>query len=231
MNRSLAIGINSDRAFWIALGAALFLHAMLLLIPTGPQRVIPSHPSKPINVSLTQWVPGSAPLGSPSPERLPDPIENPSPKSIDPPLQKADPGENEVKTTPDPEPASVNVTYLLSRQFDYRTATEPFAKPQPESIEEADFYFRERTTLADVLPKPSIQLPFEDTRIYLVDSYGPGLSGSLDRFFDNATLPFGFTTKSGTRVQCAWILVVAGCAWGPAELFYNGQKARRRHAD
>lgn len=74
-------------------------------------------------------------------------------------------------------------------------------------------------------PTP-LKLPFEDTRIYLVDSYDAGLGGSIERFFDKATVPFGWTTKGGTRIQCAWLMIIAGCSWGDKELFYR--KARRR---
>ena len=27
----------------------------------------------------------------------------------------------------------------------------------------------------------------------------------------------------GTRVQCAWIVIVAGCAWGPADYWHGDQ--------
>ena len=83
--------------------------------------------------------------------------------------------------------------------------------------------------LEEVLKQPSLQLPFRDTRIDLVDSYDPGFVGGVEKFFDTVTVPFGFTTKNNTRVQCAWILVLAGCAWGDASSYYNAQtRARKR---
>lgn len=81
--------------------------------------------------------------------------------------------------------------------------------------------------LANSLRVPTpIQLPFVDTRIYLVDSYDAGIGGSVERFFDSVTVPFGWTTEGGLRVQCAWMMIIAGCTWGDKELFYR--KAERR---
>ena len=78
-----------------------------------------------------------------------------------------------------------------------------------------------------MLNSPSLQLPFADKRIYLVDSYSPGFGGSVERFFDNVTVPFGWTTNNNTRVQCAWVLVFAGCNWGHVSLFHREAKRRK----
>jgi hypothetical protein len=41
-------------------------------------------------------------------------------------------------------------------------------------------------------------------------------------------VPFGFTTKNNTRVQCVWVLVFAGCGWGHKTLFYRPAKHREK---
>ena len=97
-----------------------------------------------------------------------------------------------------------------------------------QPTERPDYYVRYRPALDDVLNEPSVQLPFHDTRIYLVDHYDSGFLGGMQKFWDDVTVPFGFTTKNNTRVQCAWVLVIAGCAWGDASLFYAAQRAKKR---
>ena len=38
------------------------------------------------------------------------------------------------------------------------------------------------------------ELPFEDTRIYLVDSYVDGIMGGIDRFWNDVSIPFGYSS-------------------------------------
>jgi hypothetical protein len=47
----------------------------------------------------------------------------------------------------------------------------------------------------------------------------------LDRFIANhLTKTTGVMRLPwGTRVQCAWIVIVAGCAWGPADYWHGDQ--------
>jgi len=47
----------------------------------------------------------------------------------------------------------------------------------------------------------------------------------LDRFVaDHLTKSTGVMRMPwGTRVQCAWIMIVAGCAWGPADYWHGDQ--------
>ena len=53
--------------------------------------------------------------------------------------------------------------------------------------------------LAKVVPSADINMHF---------------TGDLHRGFDAITPEFGWTTNTGLKVRCRWILVVVGCGWG-----------------
>ena len=75
------------------------------------------------------------------------------------------------------------------------------------------FHFRDRPNLDSALNPTSDQLPFANGPRFVVASYSPGIIGDVQRFFDAATLEKEWVTKYGTRVKCAWVLIVAGCGW------------------
>jgi hypothetical protein len=141
-------------------------------------------------------------------------------------LPAAPPEAVPAEIRPQPPEHTAPRSLLLSRQFELDTAEPMFGAVEPTTDDRPDFYLRQRAVLEDVLNEPSLQLPFRDTRIYLVDSYSPGLGGSVERFWDGVTVPFGWTTKNNTRIQCSWVLILAGCSWGHVSLFH--QKAKRR---
>ena len=118
---------------------------------------------------------------------------------------------------------------MLSSQFDYEKFGQKALFGSVKQTEDSpDFYVRQRTSLEMALNQPSLQLPFEDARIYLVDSYDAGFMGGLDKFWDTVSVPFGFTTKNNTRVQCVWVLVIAGCGWGHKTLFHRPARHREK---
>ena len=224
---------GQNRIFWRALGVALLVHASLLLIPSVRYAVFEHSPVPSLQLNLKRPAaeqPMATEPETPVETIQPDPVEieqNPPEPVMAQVPESVKPPETEPQVTSEPErPLTPR---LLSRQFDYEKQADPLAgfTRMPEEPPRAEFQYRERDNLETVLNEPSMQLPFKDTRIYLVDSYDPGWSGSVDRFFDNVTVPFGFTTKHGTRVECRWMLIVAGCGWGPARTFYKGQQARR----
>jgi hypothetical protein len=210
----------------LLLAAVTLLHLSLLLIPVVRQLAPEIAPPATVSVRLSpQAVVEPAPEPSPEPE----PVEPP-------PLKPSEPIELAELPAPEPEPASpppvekprISAHRILTELREKQSA-DPLAGFIPaEQDEEADYYLRYRPVLEDVLNEPSLQLPFRDTRIYLVNSYAPGFPGDLQRFFDDVTVPFGFTTKNNTRVQCAWILVIAGCSWGDVSHYYAKDKAKRR---
>lgn len=117
---------------------------------------------------------------------------------------------------------------ILSSQFnlEIKKNHNPFSSEETADAKTRQLGLAEFTAVNSMFEPAHLQLPFKDTRIYLVDSYDAGLLGSIERFFDKATVPFGWTTKGATRIQCAWLMVIAGCSWGDKELFYR--KAHRR---
>ena len=210
----------NNRGLWLFFALAIVVHAVFMLALRTKKMAAPATEYSSLQVQLIAHPPAlevEQPLKS---EPLVEWREPESPALDElPPVPIAKP--------PAPTPVVVqqlpsrNTRRLLSRQFDYESSLqEPEDKP--------DFYLRQRTSLEMVLNQPSLQLPFADTRIYLVDSYADGIMGGIDRFWDDVTIPFGFTTKHNTRVQCVWVLVFAGCGWGHKTLFYRPARLRER---
>jgi len=210
----------NNRGLWLFFAMAIVVHAVFILALRTKKMVAPVTERPSLQVQLISHPPAV----EVEPPLEPKPLvewREPEPPTLDelPPSPVTEP------QPPTPvvvqQPPSRNTRRLLSRQFDY----EGFAQG---SEDKPDFYPRQRASLEMVLNQPSLQLPFEDSRIYLVDSYADGIMGVIDRFWDDVTVPFGFTTKNNTRVQCVWVLVIGGCGWGHKTLFYRPAKLREK---
>jgi len=200
----------NNRGLWLFFALAIVVHAVFILAPR-PDKMIAQVTERPsVRVHLVSQPQAVAVEQPPEPE--------PFVKSREPEPPTHD--ELPTASVSESQPPS-NYKRLLSNQFDY----EGFV-PEPE--DRPDFYLRQRTSLEMVLNQPSLQLPFEDSRIYLVDNYDNGIMGGIDRFWDNVSIPFGFTTKNNTRVQCVWVLVIGGCGWGHKSLFYRPARLREK---
>ena len=218
---------RKDWRFGSILVAVTLLHGLMLLIPVVRQAVFEPAPAPVVKVQLKR-----SPITEP-----PAPVVEPEPEP--PPLQPVEPVEladlPEPPPTPEPEPAPtepppppVTAHRIISSMAEQREKDPLSVLDAGKPTEQPDYFVRYRPALDDVLNEPSMQLPFRDTRIYVVDYYDEGFLGGMERFWDNVTVPFGFTTKNNTRVQCAWIMVIAGCAWGDASAFYSAQRAKKR---
>jgi hypothetical protein len=221
---------RQNRAFLLILTAVSLTHLLLLLIPlTRPSA--PAHAvTKTVQLSLerkNQPEP-AAPIQAAEAEIPLEAIPVPETPLIA--KQTDEPDTDSIRMTEDPpepvEESPRSSAQILSWQFDYVPRKPLFGRAEQQNQDRPDYYVRERSSLETVLNEPSLQLPFADTRVYLVDSYDPGFAGSVQRFFDEVTVPFGWTTKNNTRVQCAWILVIAGCSWGHNSLFQRKAKKR-----
>ena len=226
------VRVHQNRVFTLLLAAVTLLHLLVLAVPIAQKTSKAPVRGEPVRVRIVQ----AKVVQEPPPEVAPPPPEparrqepeqliekSPPPELAEFPRAAPALPESPPEARPDSRPNSQRV---LSRQFDYDTIQPIFGPAETEPEDRPDFYMRSRPGLEDALNAPSLQLPFADTRMYLVDSYGPGIGGSVERFFDSVTVPFGFTTRNNTRVQCGWILIIAGCSWGHVSLFE--QKARRR---
>lgn len=211
------------RVFFIL---AIVVHAAIILVPLTKKVVIEVQGRSSVQVRLL------------SPPRF---LEQPA--VVEPLLERREPETSALEELP-PAPATVpqpqvrevagqtppvNRARVLSSQFDFENRVdEPIFGSVEQQEGAPDFHVRQRTSLEMVLNQPSLQLPFEDTRIYLVDSYDDGIMGGIDRFWDTVSVPFGFTTKNNTRVQCVWVLVIAGCGWGHKSLFHRPARLREK---
>lgn len=221
-------GPAQNRRFALLLAAATLLHLLLLLVPVVRQQAAESTPSPSVTVRLSPQ-----PLEAAIPEPEPEPAQPPEMAPVEPvELAELPPPDPEPTEPVEPGPAAkpaITAHRILSELREKQIADPLAAFTPSDQDDKPDYYVRFQPTLEDVLNEPSLQLPFRDTRIYLVDSYDTGFMGGVQRFFDEVTVPFGFTTKNNTRVQCAWILVIAGCSWGDASSYYNAQyRARKR---
>jgi len=233
----MTAGTRQNRRFGAFLLAVSLLHAALLLIPAVRQGVLQAVPAPVVAIRLQKSAPPT-PVAEVAPEAVaePEPVTRPVPPPVatEPPTPaRPEPTPRVAEAAPPPaEPAPPVITAhrIISDLADARRR-DPLAAPQPGPDARPLFRAPIGASLDEVLNEPVLQLPFEDRRIYLVDSYAAGIGGSIDRFFDRVTVPFGFQTKNNLRVQCAWILVIAGCSWGDASLFYAADRARKRVPD
>lgn len=216
---------HKDWRFRSILVAVTLLHGLMLLIPSVRQAVFQPDTAPVVKVSLKRPPPPPEPVAEPEPPPL-QPVD---------PVELADLPEPIPEPAPEPEPAPaepaappVTAHRIISSMAEQREKDPLSVLKAGETTERPDYYVRYRPALEDVLNDPSMQLPFRDTRTYLVDYYDDGFLGGMQKFWDNATVPFGFTTKNNTRVQCAWIIVIVGCGWGDVSMYYAAQKARKR---
>lgn len=202
------------------------LHSALLLIPSVREQIVEPLEHTLLRVELKQPQRIAVPAVEPPPgivEPVPPKIsELPAPPATRSLVQQqAEPAEDSS------EPL-VNPRQLISRQFLMEQSERgAYLETLDAMLPVEDYFARARRSLNEVLNAPIAQLPFRDSRIYEVAYYDDGFEGAVDKFFDTVTVPFGFTTKGNTRIQCAWVLIVAGCAWDNKARFYRAAKKRR----
>lgn len=221
--------LAKHRSFTLVFAAVTLLHLLLLLVPVVRQQAFERIPAPSIAIRLSP-----TPTQETAPEPLPEPIPfEPPPLEAVEPIELAElPAADPVpETAQEQEEPQINAYRILSDLREKQEANPLANTPIVDPKEQPDYFVRAQPVLEDVINESSLQLPFRDTRIYLVDSYDPGIEGSMQRFWNKVTVPFGFTTKNNTRVQCAWILVIAGCSWGDVSYYYAKDRARKRKSD
>jgi len=219
---------NNNLGFRVFFALAIIVHVVFILVPVTKRMVATVSEQQSVQVRLVS--PTRMVEAEPSPEpQLPVEWREPVPPALEelPPVPVTQPP-SAVRTIV-AQPAAANPARVLSSQFDYeKTRRTALFGSEKQTEDSPDFYVRQRTSLEMALNQPSLQLPFEDTRIYLVDSYDAGFMGGMDKFWDTVSVPFGFTTKNNTRVQCVWVLVFAGCGWGHKTLFHRPARHREK---
>ncbi|MFC1689900.1 hypothetical protein ACFL07_09650 [Pseudomonadota bacterium] len=217
---------HNNRAVMLFFTVAVAVHVVVFLIPVTQKMVTAINDAHILQVRLVspsrpevvEQVP-APPLEWPESQLSALEDLPPAPAATPPPVP-------EVVQRPS---STIDRKRVLSSQFNYESAVRQplFGKAKPQE-EAPDYYVRQRTSMEMALNQPVLQLPFEDTRIYLVDSYEEGFMGGFERFWDDVSVPFGFTTKNNTRVQCVWVLVIAGCGWGHKTLFHRAARYREK---
>jgi len=224
---------GSSTSTWLALTAALLIHAIILSIPVVRQLAPGIEPDPRIEVQLLGSHPqATSPqvniaLPTPLPEPVPEPLQAESPKPLARIVEK--PTEPPPHFLPAPlqrqrdlkqlsaEEKNRLTTVILSRQFiTEKSVTEQlFGKPleQHHTEWQREFHIPQKQDLLAMLNRPMQDLPFAYKPGLIHFAYAPGVKGDLQRFWDVITPEFGWKTKNGTEFRCVWLLVVAGCGW------------------
>ena len=212
-----------NRRFYAALGVALAVHAALMLLPFQKQQAHPAKAAGLLKVHLAALPAKAAraeelhldpkPLAAAqAPPAAIEPMP-PAPRAAVPPVASK-PEPNRVEG---PEPERLRHSILASQFLGGRqedNASFSLAPRQKNPEVQTEFHLPHRASMYEVMMPPLPDLPFAHQPGFVEFSYtAPGFLGELQYFFDVITPEFEFKTKHGTRVKCALILVIAGCAW------------------
>jgi len=212
---------------WLALAAALGLHAIILFLPIAGQAPVSESIPAQIELQLITFNP------QPVAEQVPD-----QQAEIEPPEIFTEPEEIIAKTAPEAfEPAPPPVADVKKQKFASLSEAERtrltrsilsaqfitqesetdklFGKPLglPDTAPQKDFHYPVRPNMISMLDQPLPDLPFAYQPGLVRFAYDPGVKGDLQRFWDVITPEFGWKTNNGTEIRCIWVLVVMGCGW------------------
>jgi hypothetical protein len=228
--------VGSKKSLRLALGIALMLHGLVLLLPIDKQVAERHETPAQIELRFTTHEPPQPPMVIAIPETMPEPLSTPesTPELADQTITPPDvsPEAPEINPTePSQTLIPINRDYqkmsseekrrlthtILSSQFITQepVADRLFGKPiqmDSDSVKK-EFHYPIQPNLVSMLDKPMQELPFKYTPGLVHFAYAPGVKGDLQRFWDVITPEFGWTTKYGTQVKCIWVLVIAGCGW------------------
>ena len=218
---------QQNRRILVLLIVVTMLHSALLMIPSVREQVVRPLQETLLRVDLKRPPPVQIP--TPETEVQTETIESAPAKIAERPEPAKQPVVVQQHVQPEPGVADtpINLEQLISRQFLMEESErEAYLEKLDANVPRADYFVRARPSLDDALNMPVVHLPFRDTRIYEVAYYEEGFGGAVDKFFDTVAVPFGFTTKGNTRVQCVWMLIVAGCVWDNKARFYRAASKR-----
>lgn len=212
---------------WAALAIAIVLHAGLLLVKfreigretTSPEHVIELSFARPA-VSVQQPRP-TPPVEAPKPpvppirtvaSALQEPAVVAQPAAPPPPPISAPAAASEELG---PEQVRQLARTIIASPFleDADDTRKVFGKEPEDRHSEVDFRVPDRPDMFSMLEGPPIDLPFADPEL-VEFAYAPGAMGAIERGFDRITPEFGWTSNSGFKIRCRWVLIVVGCGWG-----------------
>lgn len=221
-----------NRPVTIFFAAAVLLHLSLLLVPVTRELAREWTQTEPIKLRLT---------AAPRERAVPEPVfeeampvpERLSAREIaleaipEPPVTREPAQTDPQDNTPTQLPPMLQQRIISSQFLLEQDARQTYLDAIDALEQRPDYFSRDQASLYDVLNEPVLQLPFKDTRIYEVAYYEAGFNGAVDKFWDTVSVPFGFTTKNNMRVQCVWVLILAGCAWDHKTVFHREAKRRK----
>lgn len=218
-DRQLTRRLQNRRLAWWLL-PALALHGLLLL-PLEPVPPPPTEaglvtvelewakttpPAQPEPVAFAAW---SAPAldALPAPPGVPD-------RATDAPEPAAGDGGG-VSPLAEEAATTALARRLLAEPFiENRDVVAELFGPDPAAPSRIPaFQLPERTDMVAMLSPPLPELPFADPQLVSF-MYAPGVTGDLHRGFDRITPEFGWTSNTGFKIRCRWILVLVACGWG-----------------
>ncbi len=218
--------------FAVALCIGLAVHALLLLIPltadpdnpaghtvtvtldhTPPPRPVPQRRAPPDTPLAALPAPPDPADIPPVPDDTPPPVLAEAPVAPEPP-----PPARPMPVTPAaPSTArpALSATRLMAEPLleDGPTPLELFGPSREAPAPTLAYTVPERRGLDEMLETPLPELPFTDPE--LIDfMYAGDITGEAHRLFDKATPVFGWTSKTGFKIRCRFVLIAIGCGWG-----------------
>jgi hypothetical protein len=171
--------------------------------------------SSPIAVQLIDLLPASPPPAAIPPEPVPAPLAHSSSRTLrertpmsEPPIVATLPAPSD-ETTPTLHLYNADGSLALPSAAAPRVTSRPLDAPP----------VADNTIMTHIRPLKVRPNHFDAS---WASTHG---GNPLDRFIaDHLTKSTGVMRLPwGTRVQCAWIVVVAGCAWGPPDYWHGDQ--------
>jgi len=211
---------GNNQAFYWVLAGVILAHAFLVFSPwfRADQPEAPAY-----ELTQIQLITAPRQVESLEPASLAAAVpEVASAESVSQPVPAAEPPAPEPLPPPSPlspseivrDDLGLRARILASPYLDEESMTANLFSMRTESKEKnAAFHFRDRPNMDSNLNPVPNQLPFANGPHFVVASYTPGLTGDVQRFFDTVTLEKEWVTKNGTRVKCAWVLILGGCGW------------------
>lgn len=114
--------------------------------------------------------------------------------------------EPQIKT-PEKQTTTISTGQILNQARSYTDIqiTDEFKAAQPNTFKAQTYQVHD--PYADIPYLPTHELAMD------MDFYAEGLEGNLERFTDKITLEKTITTKYGTKITCALVVIFFGCGW------------------
>jgi hypothetical protein len=213
---------SSGRALPIwALLAAIAIHIGIFIALRSEIAQHASAESTAISVQMIDLIPAMPTAGEIPPEPIPPPIVHAAPRILRAPTTLIEP--SLVPTPAAPPEATTPTLHLYNADGSLALPPNPAARSDAIVARALDAPpVADNTIMMHIRPLKVRPNHFD---AQWEASHG---GNPLDRFISDHLMKTTGVMRMpwGTRVQCAWIVIVAGCAWGPADYWHGDQSGK-----